>query len=92
MLSSYLRSAAYCSAKDLITQLLSVDATRRLSAEQALQHPWVVGTLHDPAPLNRTRDNMRKHLRSRWKVGCGSVSVWAVCVQTSGVGLAGEAS
>ena len=58
-----------CRAKDLISKLLTVDPRRRPTASQALEHPWVVGTLHEPAQLTRTRENMRKHLRSRWKVG-----------------------
>lgn len=70
-----------CSAKDLISQLLTVDATKRLSATEALQHKWVVGTLHEPAQLTRTRENMRKHLRSRWKVwGSGVILFQWGCV------------
>jgi serine/threonine protein kinase len=30
------------SAKDLITELICVDVTKRLSAAEALQHPWIV--------------------------------------------------
>ncbi len=30
-------------AKDIVAQLLTVDSDARLSAEQALQHPWVAG-------------------------------------------------
>lgn len=60
-------------AKDLISQLLTVDATKRLSATEALQHKWVVGTLHEPAQLTRTRENMRKHLRSRWKAAVQTI-------------------
>lgn len=29
-------------AKDLITQLLTYDVDKRPSAEQAIQHPWIV--------------------------------------------------
>jgi len=29
-------------AKDLITRLLTVDATKRITAAEALQHPWIV--------------------------------------------------
>lgn len=35
------------SAKDLIRQLLVVDPARRLSAAEALQHPWIVEGLAD---------------------------------------------
>ncbi len=30
-------------AKDIVAKLLTVDSAARLSAEQALQHPWVQG-------------------------------------------------
>ena len=30
-------------AKDIVAKLLTVDSKARLSAEQALQHPWVQG-------------------------------------------------
>ena len=30
------------SAKDFITQLLTVDQNKRPSAEEALKHPWIV--------------------------------------------------
>ena len=30
-------------AKDIVAKLLTVDASKRLSAQQALQHPWVQG-------------------------------------------------
>ena len=31
----------FCRAKDLIAKLLVVDPKSRLTAEQALQHPWL---------------------------------------------------
>ncbi|CAM9494363.1 unnamed protein product [Pylaiella littoralis] len=37
-------------AKDLIKKMLTVDKEKRISAEQALQHPWVVG---DAAELEK---------------------------------------
>lgn len=30
-------------AKDLISRLLEIDSDKRLTAEQALRHPWVLG-------------------------------------------------
>lgn len=54
-----------CRAKDLIQKLLLVDPAQRLSADQALAHPWVA--LHDqvasPAgDLTSALDNLR-HFR-----------------------------
>ena len=45
-------------AKDLIDQMLTVNADRRISAEAALAHPWIgrpdrtAGSLHRPATIN----------------------------------------
>lgn len=36
-------------AKDLITKLVVVDPSKRLTIDQALQHPWIQNVLHvDP--------------------------------------------
>ena len=34
-------------AKDFIANLLRVDPSRRMTAEEALMHPWLAGTLHE---------------------------------------------
>ena len=42
------------SAKDLIRNLLVVDPKSRLSAEDALRHPWITGTTAKPDVLAST--------------------------------------
>ena len=61
--------ATPCRAKDLINKLLTVDDKRRLTALQALQHPWLADSLTHPASLSRTRQNMHKRMRPHFKVG-----------------------
>ena len=48
------------SAKDLVSRLLVTDPEARLTARQALAHPWVVGALDAPANLARAQANMRR--------------------------------
>lgn len=39
-------------ARDFVTRLICIDVNRRLSAEQALQHPWIVNEgRHDVLPV-----------------------------------------
>ena len=38
-------------AKDIVAKLLTVDTAKRLTAEQALHHPWVQGKVAASAPL-----------------------------------------
>lgn len=40
-------------AKDLITKLICIDVSKRLSATQALQHPWIVNGGHQALIENR---------------------------------------
>lgn len=49
------------SAKDLLRHLLTVDSTKRYTAEEALAHPWVAGT---NVSSNRLLQSP-KHLRQR---------------------------
>lgn len=46
-------------AKDLVARLLVVDAKHRLTAQQALQHPWMQGYAAS-TDLPVTRENMRE--------------------------------
>ena len=41
-------------AKDLVAQLLVVDPSQRLSAREALAHPWVQASVHLQAPHSVT--------------------------------------
>jgi calcium-dependent protein kinase len=40
------------SARDLISKLLQSDSAKRLTAEEALSHPWLIGNTADEAPLS----------------------------------------
>jgi len=58
-----------CSATDLIRHLLTTDAEARLTAAQALEHPWIKDA--DKAKkgtLTLTRKNLAKHVGGRVKV------------------------
>lgn len=48
------------SAKDLVQRLLVTDPAQRLTATQALEHPWASGALDAPADLRRAQANMRR--------------------------------
>jgi len=48
------------SAKDLISKLLVLDIAKRLSAEEALEHPWLTGeTASDKPLLPRVLENLK---------------------------------
>eukprot|EP01023_Acetabularia_acetabulum_P065651 TRINITY_DN871_c0_g1_i6.p1 TRINITY_DN871_c0_g1~~TRINITY_DN871_c0_g1_i6.p1 ORF type:complete len:530 (+),score=101.03 TRINITY_DN871_c0_g1_i6:188-1591(+) len=59
-------------AKDLICKLLVVNPNKRLSASQALQHPWLVGEVGN-SNLAGVRENMKRHMRKKWKGAIGTV-------------------
>ncbi len=58
-----------CSARDLISKLLTTDAARRLTAAQALDHPWIKNASKaHKGTLTLTRRNLAKHVGARVKV------------------------
>ena len=64
-------------AKDLIRGLLLLDPGKRLTAQQALAHPWLESSqvaLSGPSLIG-TQDNLKKHFsrrECRWPPGCDS--------------------
>lgn len=61
-------------AKDLITKLLKVDVRERLTAEEALRHPWVrgiaaAGDHMEEAQLNIKRFNARRKMKALTDIG-----------------------
>lgn len=63
-----------CRAKDLVSKLLVVDPMQRLSAEAALEHPWLHPDLSaSQRPLRLTQANFKQTLqhepRQRFRVG-----------------------
>ena len=64
------------SAKDLIRALLTTDPDLRLNATQALSHEWCSQPLTQTPHLNldKTRLNMHKTVRKKFKVGACSQS------------------
>jgi serine/threonine protein kinase len=58
--ASTLLAACCCSAKTLISQLLQVDPSKRLTADEALAHPWLTALDVPCAPLTAAKENLTK--------------------------------
>jgi len=61
-------------AKDLIRRMLCLDTSKRISAEEALDHPWVTGKCHGFVNLNTTLQNMRELVeikKEKMQLECG---------------------
>lgn len=66
--SSCLRTTPSCSrafrAKDLVDKLLMVDPKKRLTAKEALKHPWMqLESVEATASLSGAQENMRAFSR-----------------------------
>mmetsp|Transcript_4013 Transcript_4013/g.7750 ORF Transcript_4013/g.7750 Transcript_4013/m.7750 type:complete len:463 (-) Transcript_4013:266-1654(-) len=48
------------SAKSLVKGLLTVDAKKRLTCEECLEHPWLKGLTANAAPIKDLADNIKK--------------------------------
>jgi len=59
-------------AKDLIRKLICVDYKKRLTATEALQHPWVVGRQAEKE-LKGTLDNIEKGIKKKFRAKVKSV-------------------
>uniref|UniRef100_A0A3P9D0A7 Checkpoint kinase 2 n=1 Tax=Maylandia zebra TaxID=106582 RepID=A0A3P9D0A7_9CICH len=59
-------------AKDVVRKLLVVDPMKRMSIEEALQHPWLQVTPHlTPRPPHPNNHTPGRHLRKRGREGDG---------------------
>lgn len=59
-------------AKDLIRRLICVDPKKRLTATQALDHPWVK-VQQSTKDLLGTRQNLENHLKKKFRAKVKSV-------------------
>eukprot|EP00210_Caulerpa_lentillifera_P007251 g6937.t1 len=58
--------AVSSSAKNLISKLLVVEPEKRLTAEEALNHPWMKNKMPSDSPLPMTHEKMKNNF-SKWK-------------------------
>jgi len=47
--------------KDLVSQLLVVDPKKRLSATEALKHPWITGEAHSEMHDRHLKESTKRH-------------------------------
>jgi len=60
-------------AKNLIRDILVIDPSKRLNAEQILSHPWVMGDKAAVITLTNVPENMRQYnIKRKFKVSLAS--------------------
>jgi len=67
-------------AKDLISRMLVVDPSDRLSAAEVLSHPWLCGYEHNIEPLSDAINRDLEQVRAKYaraKFSAASKAVWA---------------
>ena len=63
-------------AKNLIREILVVDPSKRLNAEQILSHPWVYGDKAPRTILGNVTENMRQYnIKRKFKVRKAFISL-----------------
>ncbi|MBN3302969.1 KCC4 kinase, partial [Amia calva] len=75
-------------AKDLVSKLIVQDAQKRLSVQQALQHPWVLGKAARFSHMDTTQRklqefNARRKLKSMCFTKCTTPLFFSVCPQAA---------
>ncbi|CAH0482586.1 unnamed protein product [Peronospora belbahrii] len=64
------------SARDLIQKLLEIDPNKRLSAEQAMQHPWLRNQSQvSPEPMKNSAELLEKFQRGRRRLRASILAV-----------------
>jgi serine/threonine protein kinase len=59
-------------AKDLVKKMLVIDPTQRLSASEAMLHPWITGAAHSDEHLQHLNDaqlNMKSRMEKKKAAG-----------------------
>jgi calcium-dependent protein kinase len=68
------------SAKDLLTKLLTSDTAKRLTAEEALAHPWMKGETASATPMLKDVLLNLKHFNAECKFKRGVLNLMANCL------------
>ncbi|CAI5702701.1 hypothetical protein KXD40_003071 [Peronospora effusa] len=71
------------SARDLIQKLLEIDPNKRISAEEALQHPWLRNQSQvSPEPMENSAELLEKFQRGRRRLRASILAVLLIDAMT----------